>query len=348
MKPAAKRLIVLTVSAAVITGAVVLSTGRWRDVAELPTRMTTHLIPPQKGRLKALRKRERDALRALAGDLKARIVWSSNRSGNHDLYLLDLADLQARQLTDHPHVDFGSRFSPDGSRIVFMRSQREWVSFREKESWDVYVLDLDTGEERRITNGYHPTWADDGASIVFHRDRGIYRHDLDAGEESLLLNVDQWFGGHMYWDPELHPDGKTLALAITGFGAITTTVGSDVFERLTQGQACQTTWVPGTHDLLWMDANGTGGTRIMRGPSDASSAEVFMDLPGPYSHEYFPILSDDGTWMVWGASTGGHEHDRADYEIFAWQVGQPWETAVRLTHYSGNDQWPDIHISDGP
>ncbi len=340
--------VALLVGVAVLAGAVALGTGRWHDVAELSTRLTTHLVPPQKGKLKALRKRERDALRALAGELDARIVWSSNRSGNHDLYMLDLADLQAIQLTDHPHVDFGSRFSPDGRSIVFMRSQREWVSFREKDPWDLFVLDLDSGEERRLTDGYHPTWADDGAGIVFHHGRDIYRHDLATGEEKLLLNVDQWFGGHMYWDPELHRDGETLALAITGVGAITTTVGSDVFAHLTQGQACQTTWVPGTRELLWMDPNGNGGTRIMRGSADASSAEVFMDLPGPFSHEYFPALSDDAGWMVWGASAGGHEHDRADYEIFAWQVGQPWQTAVRLTHYSGNDQWPDIHVATTP
>ena len=344
MKLPCKRSMALAVGAAVIGAGVLLGTGRWHDVTELSTRLATRLIPPQKGRLKALRKRERDALRALAGELDARIVWSSNRSGNHDLYLVDL---QARRLTDHPHVDFGSRFSPDGDRIVFMRSQREWVSFREKESWDVYVLDLDSGEEQRITDGYHPTWADNGAAVVFHRGRGVYRHDLEAGEETLLLNVDRWFSGRQYWDPELHPDGKTLALAITGYGAVTTTVGSPTYGRLTQGQTCQTTWVPGTRELLWMDPNGTGGTRVMRGPADASSAEVFMDLPGPFSHEYFPALSDDGSWMVWAASTGAHEHDRADYEIFAWRVGEPWETAVRLTHYSGNDQWPDIHVGDG-
>jgi hypothetical protein len=44
-----------------------------------------------------------------------------------------------------------------------------------------------------------------------------------------------------------------------------------------------------------------------------------MDLPGAYSHEYFPKLSNDGRWLVWGAAAEGHEHDRADYEIFVWE-----------------------------
>ena len=45
-----------------------------------------------------------------------------------------------------------------------------------------------------------------------------------------------------------------------------------------------------------------------------------MDLPGAYSHEYFPRVSNDGRWLVWGAAASGHEHDRADYEIFVWQT----------------------------
>ena len=74
------------------------------------------------------------------------------------------------------------------------------------------------------------------------------------------------------------------------------------------------------------------------------SQQPTYDLPGAYSHEYFPKISNDGRWLVWGAAAEGHEHDRADYEIFVWEIGTPWERAVRLTHYPGNDQWPDLWV----
>jgi len=48
--------------------------------------------------------------------------------------------------------------------------------------------------------------------------------------------------------------------------------------------------------------------------------------------------------MVLGASAEGHEHDRADYEIFLWRVDTPPETAVRLTFHTGNDNWPDLFL----
>ena len=55
-------------------------------------------------------------------------MWSSNRTGNHELYLLDLRTRAVRQLTNTPQVEFFSRFSPDGRRILFTRSQRDYVT----------------------------------------------------------------------------------------------------------------------------------------------------------------------------------------------------------------------------
>ena len=55
-------------------------------------------------------------------------------------------------------------------------------------------------------------------------------------------------------------------------------------------------------------------------------------------------LAQDGAWLVWGAAADGHEHDRADYEIFAWRIGTPADTATRLTYSAANDQWPDLYV----
>ena len=82
--------------------------------------------------------------------------------------------------------------------------------------------------------------------------------------------------------------------------------------------------------------------QVYRRPATEGSAEPWLDLPVPYSHEYFPKLNQDGRYLVLGASTGGHEHDVADYEIFLWPVGAPADQALRLTFHSGNDNWPDI------
>jgi Tol biopolymer transport system component len=63
------------------------------------------------------------------------VVWSSNRSGNHELYLLDLRGPAVQQLTHDPRVDFFPRFSPDGRRVLFLRSQRDCTHHAGNDQW---------------------------------------------------------------------------------------------------------------------------------------------------------------------------------------------------------------------
>jgi hypothetical protein len=77
--------------------------------AQLPERVWTRYLAPRvsrKARLTGLTAPERKAVTALARRLHGLVVWSSNRSGNHELYLLDLRGPTVRQLTHDPHVDF--------------------------------------------------------------------------------------------------------------------------------------------------------------------------------------------------------------------------------------------------
>ena len=106
-----------------------------------------------------------------------------------------------------------------------------------------------------------------------------------------------------------------------------------------------------------MHPTGNGGSRVFKMPirdgmppkQELSEDQLqFMDMPGRRSHEYFPQLSRDGKWLVWGITQRGHDHDIADYEIYLWEVGSPFEKAVRLTYNSGNDRWPDIFIPGQP
>ena len=334
------------------------------NVAHLPERLWARVSPPRvarKARLAGVTGPEQEAVRELGRRLDGLVVWSSNRTGHHQLYLVDLRAQSVRQLTSTPSVNFFARFSPDGRRIVFLRSQAEYVSPRDPTRWDVFVVGVDgTGERRLVRGGYHPTWTADGAAILFERQMRVFRYELATGRETLVLDGPATFPGvSELGDVEQGPDGRRLAFGLRGtfagiFGLQGAYSGAVVFDpeartlaSLTREQACQTTWAPDGRSLLWMETGGNGGTRVMTGQPDGSGRRVFVDLPGAYSHEYFPKLSNDGRWLVWGAAAEGHEHDRADYEIFVWEVGSPVEQAVRLTHHEGNDQWPDLWVRRG-
>lgn len=320
-------------------------------VARLPERLWTRVFPPRvsrTARLDGLTGPEREAVRTLGARLDGLLAWSSNRSGNHELYLLDLRGQSIRRLTNTPNVEFFARFSPDGRQIVFMRSQKEWVSFREHDPWDLFLMNIDGTEERRIVRGgYHPTWTADGKAVVFQRGLQALRHDLATGQETVLVDGPAAIPGITeLGDPELSPDGRRVALYARGplQGNAVFDLGSRTLVPLGQVQACQPTWAPDGQSLVWIEIEGHGGTRVMTGKPDGRERRVLIDLPGAHSHEYFPKLSSDGRWLVWGAAAEGHEHDRADYEIFVWEVGTPPGSAVRLTRHPGNDQWPDLYV----
>jgi Tol biopolymer transport system component len=323
-------------------------------VARLPERLWAQVVPPRVGRgdrQTDLAPAERDAVGALARRLRGFVVWSSNRSGNHELYRIDLPSGAVRRLTDDPAVDFFSRVSPDGRQIVFLRSQREWVSFRDPEAWDVYLMSADgTGQRRVARGGYSPTWTPDGRAVVFLRGTEVLQLEVGTGgseRETLLLDgaaTDGIRGG--LETPELSPDGRGLALTVRSRlynGVAVVDLASRRLTRLSPGQACQLAWTP-QQALIWVEPGGRGRTRIMTAPRPDGERAVLIDLPGRYSHEYFPRASNDGRWLIWGASAEGHEHDRADYEVFVWKMGTPLEQAVRLTHHPGNDQWPDLWL----
>jgi hypothetical protein len=180
----------------------------------------------------------------------------------------------------------------------------------------------------------------------------VIRVELATGRETLLLDTATTAGiiGGIQ-TPELSPDGRRLALTVrsaTFDGVAVVDLGTRAVTRIQEEQACQLTWTP-AGGLLWMQSSGNGGTRVMGLAPGAAprAAGVVMDLPGRYSHEYFPRVSSDGRWLAWGAAAEGHEHDRADYEIFVWALGTPPASAVRLTHHPANDQWPDIFVRRG-
>ncbi|MCF8118216.1 MAG: hypothetical protein K9K33_17575, partial [Desulfarculaceae bacterium] len=287
---------------------------------------------------------QKELIRGQTKGLAAKVVWSSSRSGNHELYLLTLPELKLFRLTENDHVDYFPRFSPDGKRVVFARSQKPWVSQRNEIPWDAYVLDLASGKETLAArDANYPQWAGP-RSISFMRGGQVVLKDLAGGKEKVLYDASQPPVEGLPQTPELSPDGKLLAFTARGKqrGTMVYELAKQELKQIAGG--CQITWFPGSKKVLWVENGGQGGNHILTSALEPVDPKVFMDLPGSHSHEYFPRLSSDGSWLVWGATAKGHEHDIADYEIFLWKVGTPWESALRLSRNAANDRWPDIFM----
>ncbi|MGB5983807.1 MAG: hypothetical protein WBG37_00765 [Desulfobacterales bacterium] len=317
-------------------------------------RLITRFKAPEGGNLQGLTENEIPAFQAIPSELNAVIAWSSNRSGNHEIYTWDTQTGSIRQLTQNEHVDYFANFSPDGKQLVFSRSQRPWVSFREQDAWDVYLMKADGSDQKLLARtGYQPTWATDGRHVTFVRRSQIVQIEVDSQKETILGDAEQAPINGPVHSPVLASGRGKLGLILRQskyIGPAVLDLPSRNLIKFYPNQACQTFWSDNQQQLLFVAKGGEGGTRIMvtdvpdGGQVDQYRTQVLMDLPGAYSHEYFPRIDNSGNWLVWGAAAQGHEHDRADYEIFLWRIGRPWQEAQRLTHYSGNDQWPDIFV----
>ena len=116
------------------------------------------------------------------------------------------------RLDGSPRVDFGPRWSPDGSQIAFT-SNRDGI-----QSVDVYVMNADgSGVRRLIIGAWSPAWSPDGSQIAFVRARGsspdsaesdIYTMRVDgAGAPRRITDDDAAEHGMPAWSP----DGRTIA-----------------------------------------------------------------------------------------------------------------------------------------
>jgi Tol biopolymer transport system component len=129
------------------------------------------------------------------------IVFSSDRSGNLDLWLFDFRRGSLRQLTDDRAQDWDPTFTPDGRGVL-------WSSNRTGHL-EIWSMALDGGSMRQIStdgeDAENPTQTADGAWILYWTENpaksGIWRMRPDGTGAVRLVPG-------RYSVPEASPDGR--------------------------------------------------------------------------------------------------------------------------------------------
>ena len=150
-----------------------------------------------------------------------RLVFTSNRDGNSEVYFSDTTTTISRRVTNSNAEDSHPALSPDGSTIMFVSNRsgapRLWVvpaPALDATSFDVPVA-VETGSASEIPEGA-PAWSPDGLTIAFSSTRSgtsqIFTMPAGGGS-AVELTTD---GGGAF-SPEWSGDGKTIYyLSATG------------------------------------------------------------------------------------------------------------------------------------
>jgi TolB protein len=185
-----------------------------------------------------------------------RIVFSSSRAGNWDLWMVGLDGGPARQITHSPMHEVHPSFSPDGKRLVFC------VFNPRAEQWEMWVLQVDQpASAKMIGTGLFPRWSPTGESIVYQRARerggrwfSIWRIDLESGEPKFPVELAASSDMALI-QPTWSPDGQWIA-----YGTALLSQGSDTPDGIATVMSRGDVWVmraDGASPMQLTDGAGT-------------------------------------------------------------------------------------------
>jgi TolB protein len=193
-------------------------------------------------------------------------VSARDDADNVDVYVMSVDGTEVRRLTTSKEVDTGPRWSPDGSKVVFQRSDGEG-------HWEIFVVNADgSGEERLTSNEVSdesPAWSPDGKLIAFERYVGsnleVFTMKADGSSQARLTDLPGEDG-----EPQWSPDGGSIAFVRDDGETGETDIyvvdsdGTNV-RRLTAGAAIDTDpqWLPDESIFFLREAVGDSGAVAM-------------------------------------------------------------------------------------
>jgi hypothetical protein len=207
---------------------------------------------------------------------------------------------------------------------------------------EVWVVTSDGDKARKLTNGNPLDWSPDGKRIYFVRNNQVWQYEMSTAKESILNNARVPVNGNdgsMVGD--IRPDLKAAVFRAAKnnkyfvFGKNQTVKTMGGCEPSFSSDGRHLYWVQGPRDFRIWDMKNNKEKTLLGKPAFEH-----------WDYTYFPRISSDNRWLVYGASPNQHDHRTSDYEIFIQELKnwQPVGNPIRLSWDKRTDRWGTIWI----
>jgi len=164
-----------------------------------------------------------------------KIVFSSDRDGNAEIYAMDSNGENETNLTNNPASDIEPAWSPNGDKIAF-------ASDREGGITQVFIMNADGSNVTKLTDdpagAGGPSWSPDGQMIAYH--------GLESGNYDI------------YVTPIVFPDGRRITFDAAPETQPRWSPGGGLIAYVSEAD--------GNPEIYVMDAIGAGATRLTDSP----------------------------------------------------------------------------------
>lgn len=239
---------------------------------------------------------------------KSGLIFTSNRSGNPEIYLRERGDTTWINLTSNSAADNWPSLSPDGNRIVFQSTRSGKL--------DIWIMNRDGSALKRLTtrsdHDYLPSFTPDGNQITFtswrteskdeRRTPHIYIMNTDGTAQRRLVEKPTKTSTGVSW----HPSGTRFVFSRKLDGNATEIFEADrdgnINNQLTNAnlQSSAAEYSPDGTRIAYYEEDDNSSRIIVMNSDGTGKTTIVND-----GKNYYPRWAPNGEWITYSKVTPG-------------------------------------------